>query len=128
MSAPAVATVSQPAALLVRALEQQRARTGRMLARIRLVGVVAILALVLAVAYGAAQADWRVMVPVFATYAAGAALLAVAVRVSDRAAIWAGFGVALLDVPAVFVAQWLSIPVSPSPGGVAGFALGIFVL
>ena len=35
---------------------------------------------------------------------------------------------ALLDVPLVFVAQWLSVPVSPSPGGVAGFALGIFVL
>ena len=99
-----------------------------MLARVRLVGVGAILALVLAVAYAGGQADWRVMVPVFASYAVGAALLAVAVRRSDRAAIWAGFGVALLDVPLVFVAQWLSVPVSPSPGGVAGFALGIFVL
>jgi adenylate cyclase len=68
------------------------------------------------------------MVPVFATYAVGAALLAIAVRRSDRAAIGAGFAVALLDVPLVFVAQWLSVPVSPSPGGVAGFALGIFVL
>ena len=99
-----------------------------MLARVRLLGVGAILALVLALAYGGAQADWRVMVPVFATYAVGAALLALAVRRSDRAAIWAGFAVALLDVPLVFVAQWLSVPVSPSPGGVAGFALGIFVL
>jgi adenylate cyclase len=95
---------------------------------VRLAGVGTILALVVAVAYGGAQADWRVMVPVFATYAVGAALLAVAVRRSDRAAIGAGFAVALLDVPLVFVAQWLSVPVSPSPGGVAGFALGIFVL
>jgi adenylate cyclase len=99
-----------------------------MLARVRLAGVATVLALVLAVAYGGSQADWRVMVPVFATYAVGAALLAVAVRHSDRAAIGAGFAVALLDVPLVFVAQWLSVPVSPSPGGVAGFALGIFVL
>ena len=99
-----------------------------MLTRVRLVGVATVLALVLAVAYVGAQADWRVMVPVFATYAVGAALLAIAVRRSDRAAIWAGFAVALLDVPLVFVAQWLSVPVSPSPGGVAGFALGIFVL
>jgi len=99
-----------------------------MLARVRLIGVGTVLVLVLAVAYGVAQADWRVMVPVFATYAVGATLLAVAVRRSDRAAIWAGFAVALLDVPLVFVAQWLSVPVSPSPGGVAGFALGIFVL
>ena len=128
MSAPTVATSSPPASPLGRALEQQRARAGRMLARVRLAGVGAILALVLTLAYGGAQADWRVMVPVFATYAVGAALLAVAVRRSDRAAIWAGFAVALLDVPLVFVAQWLSVPVSPSPGGVAGFALGIFVL
>jgi adenylate cyclase len=99
-----------------------------MLARVRLAGVGTILVLVLVVAYAGAQADWRVMIPVFTTYAVGAALLAVAVRRSDRAAIWAGFGVALLDVPLVFVAQWLSVPVSPSPGGVAGFALGIFVL
>ena len=28
----------------------------------------------------------------------------------------------------VFFAQWVSLPVSPSPGGVAGFTLGIFVL
>jgi adenylate cyclase len=128
VSAPIVATGSPTGRPLVRALEQQRTRAGRMLARVRLAGVSAILALVLTVAYVGAQADWRVMVPVFATYAVGAALLAVAVRRSARAAIWAGFAVALLDVPLVFVAQWLSVPVSPSPGGVAGFALGIFVL
>ncbi len=71
-----------------------------MLARVRLAGVGTILALVLVVAYVGAQADWRVMVPVFATYVVGAALLAAAVRRSDRAAIGAGFAVALLDVPA----------------------------
>jgi adenylate cyclase len=123
-----VASAKQVTSPLARALERQRARTGGMLTRVRLVGVLAILALVVAIAYGAGQADWRVMLPVFATYAIGAALLALAVRIWDRAAIWAGFGVAVLDVPLVFVAQWLSIPVSPSPGGVAGFALGIFVL
>ncbi len=99
-----------------------------MLARVRLVGVAAAFALILAVAYGARQADWRVMVPVFGTYLAAALLLAAAVGRSDRAAIWAGFAVAAIDVPVVFVAQWLSVPVSQSPGGVAGFSLGIFVL
>jgi adenylate cyclase len=85
-------------------------------------------ALILAVAYGAGQSDWRVMVPVFGAYTGAAALLAAAVRASDRAAVWAGFAVAVIDVPMVFLAQWLSVPVSQSPGGVAGFALGIFVL
>ena len=74
-----------------------------MLARVRLGGVGTILALVVALAYGSGQADWRVMVPVFATYGVGAALLAASVRRSDRAAIRAGFAVALLDVPLVFV-------------------------
>jgi adenylate cyclase len=113
---------------LARALAGQRVRTGWMLTRVRLVGVCAALVLVLVNSSGSAESDWRVMVPVFAVYAVGAALLGWAVRLSDRAAIGAGFGVALLDVPMVFVAQWLSVPVSPSPGGVAGFALGIFVL
>ncbi|HVV50522.1 MAG TPA: adenylate/guanylate cyclase domain-containing protein, partial [Polyangia bacterium] len=128
MSPPEIPAAAGAAPVLARALEHQRARAGRMLTRVRLGGVAAMLALVLGVAYGAGQADWRVMVPVFAIYALGAASLAVAVRLSAPAAVWAGFGVAALDVPVVFVAQWLSIPVSPSPGGVAGFALGIFVL
>ena len=123
-----LATGSQAGSPLARALEGQRARAGRMLTRVRLVGVVAALALTLVTSYGGSEADWRVMVPILATYAAGALVLAALVRFSDRAAVWAGFGVAVLDVPMVFAAQWLSIPVSPSPGGVAGFALGIFVL
>jgi adenylate cyclase len=128
VSVPNVVAGSQAGAPLARALERQRARAGRMLTRVRVVGVGAALMLILIASYGGAQSDWRVMVPVFATYAAGALLLAVAVRLSEGAAIWAGFGVAALDVPMVFAAQWRSVPVSPSPGGVAGFALGIFVL
>ncbi|HLK89576.1 MAG TPA: adenylate/guanylate cyclase domain-containing protein [Polyangia bacterium] len=127
MSAPVAATM-KVAPELAAALERQRARTGRMLTRVRLGGVAAIVALILALTFRAGQADWVVMVPLVIVYALGAALLAVAVHVSDRAASWAGFSVALLDVPVVFVAQSLSIPVSPSPGGVAGFSLGIFVL
>jgi adenylate cyclase len=115
-------------ATLARALDEQRARAGRMLARVRFVGVAAAFVLILVVAYGAEQSDWAVMVPVFGVYLAAAATLAAAVGRSDRAAIWAGFGVGVVDVPIVFVAQWLSIPVSQSPGGVAGFSLGIFVL
>ena len=99
-----------------------------MLARVRFAGVAAAFVLILVVAYGAQQIDWAVMVPVFGAYLAGAVVLAAAVGRSDRAAIWAGFGVAVIDVPIVFAAQWLSVPVSQSPGGVAGFTLGIFVL
>jgi adenylate cyclase len=114
--------------LVARALEAQRARTGRVLAHIRLGGVAAALALGAYMAYGARQDDWRVLVPILAAYGVGALALDLAVRASERAASWSAVGVALLDVPMVFAAQWTSIPVSPSPGGVAGFTLGIFVL
>jgi len=55
-------------------------------------------------------------------------LLAAAVRLWQRAAHFGGLAVACLDVPMVFLSQLSSLAVSPSPGGVAGFTLGIFVL
>jgi hypothetical protein len=85
--------------LLRRALEAQRRRTARVLALVRLAGVAAALALGLAMTYGAAETDWKVLVPILGTYAAAALLLALAVYASDRAAHWAGAAVALVDVP-----------------------------
>jgi adenylate cyclase len=110
------------------ALAAQRARTARALADVRLWGVGAGLLLSVSMTYAAHQSDWRVQVPILSTYAACAVALRVAARATVRAANWAGFGVALIDVPMVLWAQWVSIPVSPSPGGVAGFTLGLFVL
>ncbi len=119
---------AETAPLVARALEAQRQRTARVLAQVRLAGVAAALALGLVRTYAAGETDWRVLLPILGGYAAGALGLFAAVRVSARAARWAGLGVAFIDVPMVFLAQWVSLPVSPSPGGVAGFALGIFVL
>jgi adenylate cyclase len=68
---------------------------------------------------------------VFALYAGAALLLWLVLRRGPgsppRPAGRAGWAVALIDVPAVFAAQWFAIAVSPSPGGVAGFTLGILV-
>jgi len=119
---------AETAPLVARALEAQRMRTARVLALVRLAGVAAALVLGLARAYAAGEQDWRVLLPILGGYAAGAFALFGAVRVSARAARWAGLGVAFIDVPMVFLVQWVSLPVSPSPGGVAGFALGLFVL
>jgi adenylate cyclase len=129
-TAATAAAGAQPdvAGLIGRALDAQRVRTARALALVRLAGVGAGLALALALAYGAGQADWRVLAPIFGSWAAGALALYAAARRSARAARWSGLGVALVDVPMVLAAQWSSLAVSPSPGGVAGFALGIFVL
>jgi adenylate cyclase len=117
-----------PEALITRALDAQRARTGRVLCRVRLGGVGAALVLTLVMGHVAQQSDWRVLTPILSVWAVGAALLAALAARSERGARGAGIGVALLDVPLVFIVQARSLPVSPSPGGVAGFALGLFVL
>jgi adenylate cyclase len=119
---------AETATLVARAMDAQRARTARVLAQVRLAGVGAAFALGLFRTYAAHEQDWRVLLPILGGYAGGALLLLAAVRGSARGARWAGLGVACIDVPMVFLAQWASLPVSPSPGGVAGFSLGIFVL
>src|SRR6266540_3566533 len=119
---------AETAALVARALDAQRTRTARALAAVRLAGVVAVLGLGVLRTYASGESDWGVLVRILGVYAAGALALHVAVRGSARAARWAGLGVAFVDVPMVFAAQWVSLAVSPSPGGVAGFSLGIFVL
>jgi len=123
-----VVVEAETASLVAQALEAQRRRTARVLAQVRVAGVAAALALGLFRTYAASEQDWRVLLPILGGYAAGALVLFVMVRASTRAARWAGLGVAFIDVPMVFFAQWVSLPVSPSPGGVAGFSLGIFVL
>jgi adenylate cyclase len=115
-------------ALVRGAFSAQRERTARVLAKVRLIGVGAGLALGLIVSYVAGQGDWRVMVPILSVYFSCALCLQIAVRLTARAAEWAGVGVALVDVPMVFWAQWVSVPVSASPGGVAGFTLGLLAL
>jgi len=81
--------------------------------------------------FGARQDDWAPTALVFAIYTALALALWAALRRGagspPRPAGRAGWAVALVDVPAVFASQWFSIAVSPSPGGVAGFTLGILV-
>jgi adenylate cyclase len=112
-------------------MHTERLRTGQRLAQVRLVGASAALALAAGMTFGAQQADWAPTAMVFALYAGAALLIWLVLRRGmgspPRPAGRAGWAVALVDVPAVFAAQWFSIAVSPSPGGVAGFTLGILV-
>ncbi len=68
VSVPKLAPGSQAGSPLASALERQRARAGRMLTRVPVVGVGAALGLILIASYGGAQSDWRVMVPVAPGY------------------------------------------------------------
>jgi adenylate cyclase len=122
------ADAAETGPLVRRALEAQRVRTARALALVRLGGVSLGLLLALYLGYGTRQTDWQVNVPILGIYAGCALLLYVAARRSEVGAQFAGLAVAIVDAPMVFWLQWMSVPVSPSPGGVAGFTLGLFVL
>lgn len=47
---------------------------------------------------------------------------------SKRLSRYSWYALALLDVPAIFITQYNSLPLSPWPGGSAGICLGIFCL
>ncbi|NOK37754.1 adenylate/guanylate cyclase domain-containing protein [Corallococcus exercitus] len=109
-----------------RALDVERQSNGRHLAWVRL-GAVGVL-FTMAVYLGRVRGlhDWDVYLAPFALYFVCTIVVAVAVTASTRIARWASLSVAFVDVPAVYWLQHLALPVSPSPGGVAGFTLGIF--
>ncbi len=112
---------------VARVIREQRIQAGRALSIIRLVGA----SLGLAIAFFADRAgakDWGAILTEFLVYGAVAAILVLVSYKSRRAAEWSGLYVALIDMPSIYYLMSASIPVSPSPGGVAGFALGIFVL
>jgi adenylate cyclase len=94
---------------------------------LRIFGVAGVLVLSFALWKGLGLPDWAPNVAVFGAY------LPLAVGVYFAGLRWlpfaqrAGVAVALTDVPIVWLLQALAMPLSPSPGGMAGFALGIFV-
>ncbi|MBU8900542.1 adenylate/guanylate cyclase domain-containing protein [Corallococcus sp. H22C18031201] len=111
-----------------RALGRERWANGRHMAWVRLGAVSLLFGVVFYLGRTRGLADWEVYLGPFAVYWLCTAVVGVAVATSRRAAQWAGLSIAFIDVPAVFWLQHLALPVSPSPGGVAGFTLGIFVV
>jgi len=113
---------------LARTLGTHRAAMAHTLGRVRIAGVASILLLCLVLWKGANLPDWGVDAVIFGAYLPVALGIYVAGRRWPRFAQSAGIAVAVCDVPAVWLLQAAAMPFSPSPGGTAGFALGIFVL
>lgn len=112
---------------LDRTLAAHRAAMAHKLGQVRIAGVAAVLALSLVLWAGLGLPDWGSNVLVFGAYLPVAVAVYLAGLRWPRFARSAGNAVALGDVPVVWLLQALAIPLSPSPGGMAGFALGIFV-
>ncbi len=112
---------------LDRTLAAHRAAMAHKLGQVRIAGVAAVLLLSAVLWKFAGQDDWAPNVAVFGAY------LPIALGVYFAGLRWprfaqsAGVVVAFGDVPVVWLLQALAMPVSHSPSGMAGFALGIFV-
>lgn len=114
--------------LLNRELAAERGRVVPVVNAVRTVGVSLGFAMTLWQAYGAHLAAWRSMVPIFGSWwALVVALSAVSMRLPERARAF-GWLAVLIDFPFVFALQWAQLPLSPSPGGVAGFTLAVYAV
>lgn len=115
-------------AAVERAVEQERAQNARRVVIIRAAGAALGLGLSAALTYGAGLEDWAPYAQIFAIHAAGSAALVAITRRAPASARWSGWAIALVDIPLIHWAQMLSLPISPSPGGVAAFSLGIYTV
>ncbi len=109
-----------------KAIEAERRHNAVRLALVRLLGVSAILVISIYQARVQGLADWEVYLAPMAAYWLCTVATLVGVLRSAHVASWAGLSLAVVDAPAIYWLQHLAIPVSPSPGGVAGFTLGIY--
>ncbi|MCY0996343.1 adenylate/guanylate cyclase domain-containing protein [Myxococcus sp. MISCRS1] len=111
-----------------RALDGERHRNARQLAWIRFVAITVMFGISATLGLFVGKADWAEYLAPLSVYWLCTAGVLIAVARSPRAVRWAGLSVAFIDVPAVYWLQSHAIPVSPSPGGVAGFTLGIYAV
>jgi adenylate cyclase len=109
-----------------KAIEAERRHNAVRLAVMRFAGVSAILVIIGYLARVQGLADWEVYLVPFTAYWLCTVATVVGVLRSPSVASWAGLSLAVVDVPAIYWLQHLAIPVSPSPGGVAGFTLGLY--
>ncbi len=107
------------------AVDQQRRRVLRAGALMRLAGTCAFL-LIVAVLSLSGRADWATYPLPLGLYLGVAGLLfALHRRPLMR---WLSVAQSLVDVGLVFALQYVALPLSPFPAGVAGFSLGLFAL
>ncbi|MBK7860296.1 MAG: adenylate/guanylate cyclase domain-containing protein [Archangiaceae bacterium] len=109
-----------------RELGHERGRNVLRMQLIRASGITLAFAVTLYTGLVQGAADWAVTLPGFTVYwVISMALVAAAWRTPHhaRAIGWLG---ALIDFPVVFFLQFQTLPLSASPGGVAGFTAAIF--
>ena len=112
---------------MIARLEDERARTIRLLNRLRFSGVSAFFVLFVILGGIWRQAAWSAPLPVFTLYWLASGLIYLAGKRSRRVARHLPLAIAFVDMPVIFFLQLAQFP-SSNPGGIAGFNLGIYVM
>ena len=109
---------------ITRELLRERGRNVVRMQGLRLAAISAALGLAALLGFVQGLSDWAVIVPLLGGWWLAAAALGVLVW-RTRQARSVGWLCALLDLPVVYWLQHQSVPISPSPGGVAAFTVAI---
>lgn len=105
---------------------EERVRNARSLAFLRQVGVTLSFGLAAGLTFGADLADWLPYAEVLGPYAAVSLLLVFLAYRRPHTSRWTGWAVVFIDIPLIHWSQVLSMPLARSPGGIAGFTVGIY--
>jgi adenylate cyclase len=116
-----------PTGAFAQALAAERLEQGRRLSWLRFIGVSVFLVFTLALG-AASDSRWFGNLPVFAAYWAIAAALLWYARRPDARLRFAGFDIALVDMPLAFLLMWGLFVDGPADRGTAGFGIGFYVL
>ncbi len=112
-------------ATIDRELRAERGRNVFWMQVLRMVGITATLVLASYFGFVQGQKDWTVIVPPLGLWFLAAMVLGLLAWKMRQYARTVGWLCAVLDLPIVYWLQHLSVPVSPSPGGVASFTVSI---
>jgi signal transduction histidine kinase len=113
---------------LVRALSHERLANARRINLLRFVGVTFLFGLFGTLGLVLAKRSWQGNLSVLAPYWVVTTALYFASRRLPgvaRVAVWA---IPVLDMPMLFLVQWMTFPNTPNPGAVAGYTMGVYVL
>jgi len=117
--------VSRALQLIAHSLRRERLRNASHVAAIRVAAVSLCFAVSLYYGVLRGEAEWAARLRVFIVYWSLAAALAVAAWKRSRVGYWAAAGLAVVDVPMVYLIQRAALPSGP-PEGIASFTLAIY--
>jgi len=110
-----------------RVLAQERLNSVRRLCTLRLAAVTVLTVFSAVMRFTTTDLGWVSYLQTLPIYWVASVILFLLARLVPGAPRVAGLGIAVVDVPLVFIMQYRVLQVNPEPGSVAGFTMGLYV-